>query len=75
MPSPSQTPRDTYGPVALTPRERQLVEVFRQVPSVFINHRPHRPDHAPESAVLHRSSKVQRFVGDARLGQLSRVTG
>src|SRR6266702_6621073 len=55
-------------------REQRLVKIFRQVLSIFIHHRPHRPDHAPEPAVLYRSRKVESFIDDASFSHLSCVT-
>src|ERR1700733_8087978 len=55
-------------------REQCLVKMFRQVPSVFIHHGPHGPDHTAKPAVLYRSREVQSLVDDASFSDLSRVT-
>ena len=55
-------------------RKECLVEILRQVPSIHVTHRPHRADHAPESAVLYRGGQVQTLVYDASFRHFGRVT-
>jgi hypothetical protein len=55
-------------------REERLVKILRQVPSVFVHHRPHCADHTAESGILYRSSQVQAFVYNASFRHLGRVT-
>src|SRR6266851_4504083 len=55
-------------------REHRAVKITSQVPPIYIRHCPHRPDHTMESAELHSSSKMEYFILNTLLGQLSRVT-
>jgi hypothetical protein len=55
-------------------RERRLVKILRQIPTIFVDHRPHRAQNAAESAVLHRSRQVKPLVHDTSFSHLSRVT-
>jgi hypothetical protein len=56
-------------------RKHRPVKVFGQVPPVRVRHRPHRADHAAETRVLHRGSKMQGFVWIFDIRQLRRMTG
>ena len=53
--------------------EHRPVKVLGEVLPIRISHGPHRPNDASESTVLRRSSKVQRFIGRALVGQFRRM--
>ena len=47
-----------------------MVKIPSQVPSIRIGHRPHGPNHTPESAKLHGRSKMEHLVRDTLVCQL-----
>jgi hypothetical protein len=63
----------TYPDPFLPAGEHRFVKVLSKVLPIIISHRPHGPNNASESTVLYRSSKMQRFIGRAPVGQFRRV--
>jgi hypothetical protein len=55
-------------------RKHQWIKMLRKDRSVVVDHRPHRPDHAPESRILYRRRKVESLIHYAFFRQLRCVT-